>query len=155
LIEQCSILGEKLQFFDKLPPVFQESFCKVFGTEIRDEKDIFFLTNDFSNLMWENLGNGRIVRIKDIYCVRGDESALLTPKYNKHHWPPSSVGGKETIKLPVDFHHSWHVIFMNLYKEREINLYLKSLCYDEEINNFSSLYEAADKARNKAKIKKT
>ncbi len=151
MIEHCSILKEKLQFFGKMPPQFQQSFCCVFGTEVRDEKDVINLTIDYCDLMWDKVNNGRFVRVKDIVLTRGDESIFFEPRYDKHHWPPRSVGGKETIKLVEKFHKHWHIVFMNLHQEKEFRIYLKMLFYDDEIKDFSSLYEAADKARKEAK----
>ncbi len=151
MVEQCSILGKKLQFFDKMPLQFQQSFYIVFGTEVRDERDVLSLAIDYCDLMWEKINNGRFLRVKDIVLTRGDESVFLESKYNMHHWPPKSVDGKERMKLVEKFHINWHIVFMNLCQPKEFDIYLKMMFYDSEVNDFKSLYEAADKARKEAK----
>lgn len=139
-----------LPFFNKFPPGFQESFCKVFGIEVRDERDILFIANDFCDLKWEKINNGRVIMLDDIYLIRGDE-IVLDPSPNEHHWPPSSVGGVVTVTIPMEFHNAWHVIFMNLYKEKEIKKYLNILFYNEEVNDFNSLYKSVDQVRKSVK----
>ena len=143
-------MEKTLPFFNKLPPGFQESFCKIFGTEVRDERDIFFVTNDFCDLKWEKINNGRLITLEEIYLIRGGE-IVLDSKLNEHHWPPSSVGGVGTIKISIEFHVAWHIIFMNLHREKEFKKYLNILFYNEEVNDFSSLYKAVDQVRKSAR----
>ncbi len=139
-----------LPFFNKFPPGFQEAFITVFGTEIRDERDVIILTNDFCDLKWEKVNNGRVIMLEDIYLIRGDE-IVLEPESNEHHWPPSSVGGELTISISIEFHLAWHFIFMNLCKDEEFKRYLNILFYNEDANELKFLYKAVDEVRKSVK----
>lgn len=35
--------------------------------------------------------------------------------YDKHHYPPKARGGHHFVRIPTDFHESWHVLFEDLY----------------------------------------
>lgn|GEM_PF-1560452 len=144
-------LEEAIPHFDNKPLNFQESFRKIFGTALRDEEDVYFLTEDICGLMWDKVNNGKIIRKRQIYLLRGDEAPSLDEEKNKHHWPPSSRGGKEVVKMPEDFHKSWHVVFMNLYKEIEIEIFLNKIFTNREISGFKDLYKAIEKAKKEAK----
>jgi hypothetical protein len=139
-----------LPFFNKFPPGFQEAFIAVFGTEIRDERDIFIITYDFCDLKWEKINNGRVITLGDIYSIRGD-GIILDPEPNEHHWPPKSVGGELTVSISMEFHIYWHKIFWNLHKKRELKKYLNILFHNKEVDDFKSFYKTADQVRKNEK----
>jgi hypothetical protein len=126
-----------LPFFNKFPPGFQEAFITVFGINIRDERDVIILTKDFCDLKWGKVNNGRVITLDDIYLVRGDE-IVLESESNEHHWPPKSVGGELTVSVSMEFHIAWHIIFMNLSRDREFKRYLNILFHNKEVDDFKS-----------------
>ncbi len=133
---------ERFSFFRKKPDTFKEAFVNVFGEEIRDETDIFRLTGEFCDIKWKKLCNGRIIRAKEIHDLRGNNKTALKTSYEKHHWPPVSVGGMETVKIPKDFHKGWHIIFLNLYRKEDIYVFLDRMFLLDELDSIGALYEA-------------
>ncbi len=105
MIQECRKLYDVLPFFENKPLSFQKSFCKVFGTNIQDEKQVLSYVKDFTELKWEKVNNGKIITPKDIYLVRGESIALSGAQYNEHHWAPSSRDSRAgVIKIVVVFH---------------------------------------------------
>ncbi len=151
MIQHYIELYKKLPFFDKKPIFFQESFCVVFGSRIRDEKDVFLFTENLHDLMWDKVRNGRYLRKRDIYSLWGHRDIVLSSSKNKHHWPPSSRDeNAETMKIPKDFHQALHNIFMNLYKKKEMERFWKTLFTCEEIDSGIILYATIDQIRDTA-----
>ena len=140
-------LEEVLPFFENRSYRFQEAVCIVFGTEIRDKEDIFYLTEDFYNLMWHKVNNGRVLSKREIYLVRGESVPILGSEKSKHHWPPGSRGGRLTIKVPSYFHTALHDVFMNLYTLEEFYIFWDMMFSMEEV----VLRDVVDQARKEAK----
>jgi len=151
LRDYLSKLVEAVPHLENKPLSFQEAFYHVFGPGLRDEADVYILVKELCNLKWEKVNNGKIICKKHIYLLRGDKTPSLGDDKNKHHWPPGSRGGKETIEIPQDFHEKWHVIFLNLYKEKEIDIFLSKLFTDETIDDFREIYELIKNVRKEAK----
>ncbi len=149
--EYFSKLEESVPYLENKPHNFKKAFCNVFGLELRDEEDVYILTEEICDLMWEKVGNGRVMRKEDIHLLRGKNGFSLGEEENEHHWPPISRGGKRTITIPVKFHKDWHVVFVNLYKKREIEVFLNKLFTNNEIDDFNKLHRAAKKAKKEAK----
>ncbi len=135
-----------LSFLKNKPENLVRAFADVFGDRIRDERDVITLTDDICDLKWEKLRNGRVIRVREIYELRGD-GAMLEKSYNQHHWPPSSRGGSKTIRTPEEFHEGWHIIFLNLFKKEELRSFLKELFIFDEIHNLGFLYEIIRQVR--------
>ncbi len=148
MIQHYIKLYEKLPFFDKKPVSFQESFCTVYGNRIRDEEDVFLLTDDLHNLMWDKIKNGKYLRKGEVYDLWGHSDIVLSSGKNRHHWPPSSRDeSAKTMKIPEDFHQAWHIIFMNLYKKEEMRNFWRFLFAHEEIDSGIILYATIDMIR--------
>ncbi len=137
-------------FLEKKPPDFQKSFLSVFGTKARDKHDLFFIAKDFGNYMWEKRENGRILKRKEIYLLRGKEPSISC-NYNKHHWPPEARGGRITIELPSDFHSFWHEYFLDLYKDEEFYILIGIMFDKTGLIDISFLNEAAKRAKKMAR----
>ncbi len=137
-------------FLEKKSPDFQKSFFVVFGTKARDKHDLFFLAKDFGNYMWKKANNGRIIRRKEIYLLRGKEPSILC-NYNKHHWPPEARGGRITIELSSDFHFVWHEFFLDLYKEEEFYILIDIMFDEVGLIEIAFLNEAAKRAKKMAR----
>ncbi len=137
-----------LPFLNKKPFDFQQAFCSLFrGAECKE--DVFLLTEKIFDLMWYRLRNGRVVFNKDIYFLWGlPKKSFLSLKKDKHHFPPQSRDSEaRTIKIAEDFHKDLHTVFMNLYKEKELLLFLQALFVCDGINTKKGLWEVADRIR--------
>ncbi len=151
MIQEYTKLYTVLPFFENKPPSFQKSFCKVFGTNVQDKEQVFSYVKSFCELKWEKVNNGKVIKPKDIYLIRGESIVLSGSQYNFHHWAPSSRDSEaDTIKIIAAFHKAWHALFMNLYKEAELYIYLNKIFSNKYIDNFA---KAIDEAKEEAEQK--
>lgn len=110
------------------PESFYGAFSLVFG-KIDDEDEAFLFLEDLNKRMDEEKGGG-VIRIREIIYLRKEENIFGGPcTYNSHHVTPLSRGKRpktemnhEVVRLPEDFHASWHIVFFNLYDEETILL---------------------------------
>ncbi len=137
MLEHYYSAEEGFEFLENKSTHFRESFFVVFGREIRDEYDIFCVTADFVDLMWEKTKKrkrrDREISLDEIYSIRGDSILLEENGTTKHHWAPGSRGGEIIIRVPCDFHFSWHGLFMNLCKHEEFEMFWERVFYLESV----------------------
>jgi hypothetical protein len=133
--EHCDKLGDRFAFFNNKHEKFKKGFCAVFGSDVRDEKDIFEYVEDFRVLFWDKLENGKVIDREEIYELRG-RSVLFVRKDGYHHWQPESQGGKKVIRIPIDFHAGWHAIHFNLWKRKHFQLFWRKIFTDEALDDY-------------------
>jgi hypothetical protein len=140
--EHVSKLEEKFSFFKKKPYKFQEGFCLIFGSDIRETKDVLEMVEDYRRLMWHAVRNGKKVTKEEIYLIRGD-GVLFFRGSGNHHWPPRYEKSSISILVPIDFHKGWHLNNFGLWKKKDIRDFWKRIFIDETLNDYHIIRETA------------
>ncbi len=137
-----------LPFFNKKPLEFQRAFHNLFRGA-KSKEDVIILTKKIFDLMWYRLRNGRVVHDEDIYRLWGPlEKPSLSSKKSKHHFPPESRDSEAwTIAIAENLHRNLHDLFMNLYKDEELLLFLQALFICDGINTKKDLWDTADRVK--------
>ena len=116
--------------FEKKSSRFKECFCLLFGSEIKETAEIFYIAEEYRKIMWATTRNGRKITKEDIYDIRG-RSVILLRGTGNHHWPSRIENVKKKIEIPINFHFAWHGVHFDLWKRKDIRNYWKILLYGE------------------------
>ncbi len=143
-------MNQFLSFLEEKPSRFGKALHTVFANRINCEDDAFSFIEEISDLMEEKQKNGGIVLVEDIYELWEDDTLILGSAYDEHHIKPKNRGGKKKVSLPEKFHREWHIAFADLYKKKEIIIFLEKV-FKERLDSFSEINKSIKYAKREAK----